>query len=211
VEAAVNENEQQVIVVSVDIETTGPSPAVASMLSVGAVAYDESGAEVGEFYRTLLELGEHGDGQSASRHNSPLRDPGTMEWWQQWPEQWALATLSPEEPHTVMRDFSTWVGQLPGRAVFLAWPAGFDWSFVCHYFWKYTGGNPFGYSPLCLKAFGAGLVGKAEAMLSSREESFFPDEWVIQPEFPHHALHDARAQGRMWLRMKRYAETRGVA
>jgi hypothetical protein len=192
------------VVVSVDIETTGPSPAVGSMLSVGAVAYDEDGAELGDYYATLLEVGHGG---LVGSPPAP-RDADTMRWWSQWPDRWEDATRSPRYPTVVMREFAAWVEALPGRPVFLAWPAGFDWSFVSYYLWRYVGRNPFGYSPLCLKAFGAGLVDAPEAMLSSREEGYFPADWVVTPARPHHALDDARAQGEMWRRMAAAARGR---
>jgi hypothetical protein len=190
-EDAKRSQESEPVVVSVDIETTGPSPARGSMLSLGAVAY-HGVEELGRFYETIYEV--------TARHAD------TMRWWEGFPAAWAEATKAPLNPDTVMKLFADWLEALnrfQERKVFIAWPAGFDWGFVNHYFWKYVGKNPLGYSPLCLKSYAAGVL-RAPALLTGSRDSF-PADWIVPSEFPHHALHDAVAQGRIWLNIRRAA------
>src|SRR5207245_1233018 len=56
-------------------------------------------------------------------------DPTTMNWWQQHPEKWVAARADLQDPELAMRRYVDWVGKLPGRPVFVAYPAGFDFLF----------------------------------------------------------------------------------
>ena len=38
-----------------------------------------------------------------------------------------------------MARFSSWIKALPGRPVFVAWPAAFDFTWVYWYLWRFTG------------------------------------------------------------------------
>lgn len=190
------------ILFSVDIETTGPAPGKGSMISIGAVPVSSSGVIIpnGDFYVNVAEVFQ--------------RDPGTIDWWSKQDNDRWLDTLDDRlEPLVAMTLFRDWVHtQLNDageeKAIFCAWPVGFDWGFVNYYFQYYLGINPFGYSPLCMKNFAAGLLADPEILLSSRSEERMPEGFVVQPELPHNALSDAAAQAVMLSNMLRFARER---
>jgi hypothetical protein len=105
--------------------------------------------------------------------------------------------------------FSDWATTtVPGKPLFVAWPVGFDWGFVNNYLHLHTGGNPFGYSPLCLKNYAAGVLRNPEMLMGNREEAHMPDGWLVKPEdiglLPHVALNDAIAQAHMIRNIMRW-------
>jgi len=185
--------------VSVDIETTGPSPSVSEMCSIGAVALDEDYNRA-EVFTVNLEF------PPAAAHKW---DDNTMEWWKQWPEQWEAHRYSPLPVVDAMQMFADWLDEMvEGKPLFVAWPVGFDWGFVNDYFHDYLGRNPFGYSPLCLKNYAAGVLRNPAMLGGSREEAFMPDGWLVTPEsiglLPHIAINDAIAQAMMIRNIMRY-------
>jgi len=185
--------------VSVDIETTGPAPSVAEMCSIGAVALDDD-METAEAFSVNLEFKTPGD---------PMVEEGTMRWWKHWPEQWNAHRTDVVQIKDAMWKFTDWLEKIrPSKPLFVAWPVGFDWGFVNYYFHKYVGFNPFGYSPLCLKNYAAGVLRHPGMLGSSREEAFMPDDWLVTPEdiglVPHIAVNDAIAQAMMIRNIMRY-------
>lgn len=56
--------------------------------------------------------------------------------------------------------FAEWIGTVTkGRPVFVSDNPAYDWQWINFYFWKYTGGNPFGHSARRIGDFYAGLRG----------------------------------------------------
>src|SRR5262245_48722134 len=100
------------------VETDGPIPGPNSMLSFGSAAYHPNGHVVRTFSANLLTL----PGASG--------DPRTMEWWKGQPDAWENARRDPQDPAEVMPRYVAWIKQLPGKPVFVAYPAGFDFLFV---------------------------------------------------------------------------------
>jgi ribonuclease T len=186
--------------VSVDIETTGPSPSVSEMCSIGAV-YLDADLEIADIYFSAnLEF------PPAAAHKW---DDATMDWWKQWPEQWEAHRTNPQPVIEVMQKFADFLDDIvPGRPLFVAWPVGFDWGFVNDYFHDYLGRNPFGYSPLCLKNYAAGVLRNPGMLMGNREEAYMPDGWHISPEslglLPHIAINDAIAQAHMIRNIMRW-------
>src|SRR5512142_3091283 len=107
--------------ISTDVETDGPIPGPYSMLSFASVAFDASGVELGSFARNLETLPD------ATAH------PGTMAWWAENKQAWAQCRKDQTPPEDAMRDYVKWVNGLPGKPVFVAYPAGFDFMFVYWY------------------------------------------------------------------------------
>ncbi|WP_447603542.1 hypothetical protein [Nitrospira sp. Nam80] len=105
-----------------------------------------------------------------------------------------------------MAEFEQWIKSVSGdrRAVFVGFNAAFDWAFVNWYFHTYLGRNPFGVSPLDIKAYFMGLKGSSwEDTRSSR----IPDAFKGPMVQTHNALDDARSQGQMFERMLRQKDT----
>lgn len=133
----------------IDIEASGPVPALYDMVSLGAVAVQDDGQQLslgGSFYVELRPESPQVDAE-AMRVNGldihALRAHGL-------PRAQALGELS------------RWVRAqtAPGaKPVFVGHNAPFDWSFVS---WCYTAEglpNPFGYKAFDTKAFSAGVLG----------------------------------------------------
>ncbi len=136
------------IYVSTDVETDGPIPGVYSMLSIGSAAYLPDKTLHGGFTVNLETL------PGAAQH------PDTMKWWKTQPEAWAASRQDVQPPEEAMRRYLDWLKQLPGEPVFVAYPAAFDFMFVCWYLNRFTGENPFGWHALDIKTFAMVLTGR---------------------------------------------------
>ncbi len=183
---------QREVYVSVDIEADGPIPGPHSMLSLGAAAFtiDWSGppraAEVGTWTANLDTL----DGATG--------DPQTMAWWGSQPAAWAACRTDLQPPATAMAGFTTWLAALPGRPVFVAYPAGFDFTFVYWYLVRFTGGSPFSHAALDMKTMAMTLLGTTFRDTTKRT---FPARWRGAGRHTHVALDDAREQGEIFCAM----------
>ena len=96
-----------------------------------------------------------------------------------------------------MEQFATWINASVGdrEPVFVGFNAPFDWMFVADYFWRYLGRNPFGISALDLKSYFMASAGVAEWRGTRR--SFVDQALALEPDHNHHALDDAKGQGRL--------------
>ena len=122
------------VYVSTDVETDGPIPGPNSLLSFASAAYLADKTVVGSFTANLECLpGAKGN-------------PATMNWWNEHPEAWAAARTDLEEPERAMSRYVAWIKTLPGRPVFVAYPAGFDFLFVYWYLIRFVGESPFSFS-----------------------------------------------------------------
>jgi hypothetical protein len=120
------------IYVSTDVETDGPLFGRHSMLSIGSAAYTADKELLGTFSANLETL------------PGATHDPKTAAWWQTQPEAWAACRANTESPESAMRRYLAWLNSLPGKPVFVAYPAAFDFPFVHWYLSEFTGENPFG-------------------------------------------------------------------
>ena len=146
---------------SVDIETTGSCPLKHSMISLGAMAFvpdlcSSSGIhQLATFSINLCEFISPGEFE-------PCRDPETMEWWKQYPEEWKLATANPRPIKEALVEFEDWVTSVKGESapIFLASPAGYDFTYVVSYLHYFLGRSIFGHRALDLRSFTMGVIGK---------------------------------------------------
>lgn len=172
--------------VSVDIEADGPIPGPHSMLSLGAVAYDDAGGYVDEYAANL----------------APLPDaepyPATMEWWRQFPEAWAAIREGTRPPATVMKEFAHWVEALPGTPIFVAWPATFDFMWVYWYLIRFTGRRPFSEHGIDMRSYAMGMRKKDFRHCG---KNYLPQRWFSESPHTHVAIDDAREQGELFVRM----------
>src|SRR5215208_1213492 len=102
------------VYVSTDVEADGPIPGPHSMLSFASAAFLADKTRVGTFEANLATLpGAAGDEK-------------TMAWWQTQPEAWAACRSNLREPAKAMADYVRWLKSLPGKVVFVAYPAAYD-------------------------------------------------------------------------------------
>ncbi len=184
------------VYVSTDVEADGPIPGPHSMLSLASAVFDDDGAVLATWTANLIEL----DG--ARGH------PTTMEWWRSQPEAWAACRTDPRPPADAMNEYAAWLEALPGRPVFVAYPAGFDFTFVYWYLMRFAGRSPFSHSALDVKSYAAALLGSRFRETSKR---MLPVRWLSERPHTHVALDDALEQGEMFVKMLREARERRPA
>lgn len=176
--------------ISVDVETSGPTPAEFSLLSLGACPVDDPSRT---FYAEL-------------QPTTLAADPAAL----------VVSGLSLEHlvdhgapPAEAMARFAAWVEEVTPRGrrpVFVAFNAAFDWMFVADYFRRFGVPNPFGHSALDIKALYMGATGEpwertGFAAVAAR--------LGLSPELPHHALEDALIQAEIFRRIAAEPEARG--
>lgn len=173
---------------SVDIETDGPIPSEFSMLSIGAGAFTESGELIATFERNLERL------------DGARQDPDTMAWWATQPEAWEACRTNLVHPKDAMKDLTTWVEtverQSGAKAVFLAYPAGFDFTFVYWYLVKFVGYSVFSFSSLDIKSYAMAVLKTPFRETTKRN---FPKRWKSKRGHTHVALEDALGQGELFF------------
>ena len=174
------------IYLSTDVETDGPIPGPHSMLSFASAAYTGEKELIATFSANLETLPD------------AVAHPETAAWWATQPEAWAACRTNPEAPATAMARYVRWVRSLPGRPVFVAYPAGFDFLFVYWYLMRFVGESPFSHSALDMKSFAMALLGKGYRESTKRN---MPKTWFDALPHTHIALDDAIEQGALFCNM----------
>jgi hypothetical protein len=124
------------VYVSTDVETDGRIPGPHSMLSFGSAAYLADKTLLGTFEANLETL------------PGATGNPDTMAWWGTQPEAWAACRENLRDPAEAMIDYLAWLKNLPGKPVFVGYPAAFDFMFVNWYLVRFTGESPFSHAAL---------------------------------------------------------------
>lgn len=164
------------VMVSVDIEASGQSPGVGSLLSIGACLVDDLEVAI---YLELKPLPDRKWDDDAARVHQLER--GRLE-------------QSGLDPTLAMTRFADWLAEAAngGQPIFVGFNAPFDWMFVADYFWRYIGRNPFGISALDLKAY---YMAREKVERWERTRRMHIDKTLgLAPDHSHHALDDARGQ-----------------
>ena len=174
------------IYLSTDVETDGPIPGPHSMLSFASAAYTGEKELIATFSANLETLPD------------AVAHPETAAWWATQPEAWAAYRTNPEAPATAMARYVRWIRSLPGRPVFVAYPAGFDFLFVYWYLMRFVGESPFSHSALDMKSFAMALLGKEYRESTKRN---MPKTWFDALPHTHIALDDAIEQGALFCNM----------
>lgn len=174
------------IYVSTDVETDGPIPGVYSMLSIGSAAFLPDKTLVSGFTANLETLPE------ATEH------PDTMKWWRSQPEAWQAARQNTQSPAQVMKNYVAWLKALPGEPVFVAYPAAFDFMFVCWYLNRFTGENPFGWYALDIKTYAMAVL---QIDFLDAVKRNMPRRWFDNLPYTHKAMDDAMSQGALFCNL----------
>lgn len=170
------------VYVSVDIESSGPFIGTHSMLQIGACIV---GNVQQTFTRLLVPISDHVEEQAMKIVAKPLN----------------YFFENGIDPVRVMAEFSDWVRSITGdgNPIFVGFNAAFDWGFVNWYFLKYgSGPNPFGYAPLDIKAYYAGLTG---CSWDDTRSSRIQERFKTGEPHTHDALDDAIEQAEMFRLM----------
>jgi hypothetical protein len=174
------------IYVSTDVEADGPIPGPHSMLSFASAAFRADKTLAGTFTANLNLLpGAQGE-------------PRTMEWWRGQPEAWAACRADLREPADVMPEYVAWLKALPGKPVFVGYPAAYDFLFVYWYLIRFAGESPFSHSALDIKSYAMALLGTDYRASVKRN---MPRAWFDDLPHTHVALDDALGQGALFCNM----------
>ena len=171
--------------ISFDIETDGPCPGIHSMLSLGLAWRESMDSEVTTVQWNLTPT-------TITRHQP------TMNWWAERPEAWEAARVHARHPEQVMGEFDAFVTALvkcTGRpAVFVAYPAGFDFSFLYYYVRRYLGDPAwFTFSCVDIKTLAWAAMGGGGYRSATKRN--MPKRWFDgAPEHTHKASEDAHEQ-----------------
>ena len=177
------DEEMSEIFVSTDVETDGPIPGPHSMLSFGSAAYTADKRLVATFEANLQTLPD------ANGH------PDTMAWWKTQPEAWAVCREDLRDPAEAMQAYVGWLKALPGKPVFVGYPAGFDFLFVYWYLIRFVGESPFSFSALDIKTFAMAALGTSFRDTTKKR---MPKQWFDDLPHTHRALDDAIEQGALF-------------
>lgn len=174
------------IYVSTDVETDGPIPGPHSMLSFGSAAYLADKTLISTFTANLKNL------EGAQAH------PETANWWATQPDAWTACRTNLQDPAAAMQAYFEWLKALPGKPVFVAYPAGFDFLFVYWYLMRFVGESPFSHSALDMKTFAMALL-QCDYRDSTKRK--MPKAWFDAMPHTHIALDDAIEQGALFCNM----------
>lgn len=159
----------------VDIESDGPIPGDYSMISFGAILVNEKLDK--SFYGQLKPI-------SDNYIEEALQVSGFSR----------AATLDFDDPKTVMLNFEQWIkDNSKGRPFFISDNNGFDWMFICWYFYHFLNRNPFGHSSQNLGSMYKGLV----------KDTFQNFKHLRKTKHTHHPVDDARGNAEALITMKK--------
>jgi ribonuclease T len=165
--------------ISIDVETSGPTPSTGSLLSIGACLVDrpEEGIEL-----LLRPDPDRPWSEEAGAVHHLDRD--------------ALARDG-LEPRDAMAALERWVARVTpagSRPLLVALNASFDWMFVADAFWRHLGRNPFGISALDIKALYLGRHLADVEGWSGTTRTRMLERYPVTLPHTHRALDDAREQ-----------------
>lgn len=182
---------------SVDIESDGPVPGSFSMLSFALVAVATFDGErfvrfepdVPRRYWELQPISERYEPEALSINGldrERLRREGAL-------------------PAEAMREADRWVRRVADgrRAVLVAYPAVFDWSFMHWYFSSFLGASPFGHGT-CIDIRSL-YIGASGSTYAESSKSHLPPELLPQSAHTHNALDDAVEQGELFSNLFEWA------
>ena len=97
-----------------------------------------------------------------------------------------------------MADYVAWLDALPGKPVFVGYPAAFDFLFIYWYLMRFVGRSPFSFSALDIKTMAMVMLGTDYRGSTKRN---MPKRWFDDLPHRHVALDDALEQGRLFCNM----------
>ena len=174
------------IYVSTDVEADGPIPGPHSMLSFASAAYTADKQLISTFSANLETL------PGATAH------PVQAAWWKTQPDAWQACRQELQPPETAIPSYVRWVESLPGKPVFVAFPAGFDFTFMFWYMMYFAGTCPFSWSALDIKTLAFAMT---DLPYRKCIKPRLPAHWLDKHPHTHVALDDAIEQGALFCNM----------
>lgn len=171
------------IYVSVDIESDGPIPGPNSMLSMGSAAFTGDGKLIGTHSANFDLLA------------GAVPDLETMEFWGRNKEAWEECRKDTKPAEEIMPKYAEWLEALPGKPVFVGYPAGYDFLFVYWYLRKFAKRSPFGFQALDIKTYSMAVLGTDFKGTTKRT---MPKHWFSNRKHTHVAVDDAIEQGELF-------------
>ncbi|MBX3031757.1 MAG: 3'-5' exonuclease [Chloroflexi bacterium] len=167
------------VLVSIDIEASGPTPANGALLAIGACLVERPEAAL------YLELQPPAD--------APW-DPDAARIHRLDRARLEREGLPPAEAAARLE---RWLHDVAGDAtpVFVGLNAGFDWMFIADLVWRELGHNPFGHAPLDLKALYMGRDHVTRWAATGKGD--ITQRYPVTSRHTHHALEDARMQAEL--------------
>ncbi len=172
--------------VSTDIEADGPIPGPHSMLSFASAVYTADKQLIATFCANLETLPD------ANPH------PIQAAWWGKQPKAWEACRRDMQAPEIALPAYVEWVETLPGKPVFVAFPAGFDFTFMFWYMMRFAGRCPFSWSALDVKTLAFAMT---DLPYRKCIKPRFPTRWLDALPHTHVALDDAIEQGALFCNM----------
>jgi hypothetical protein len=188
---------------SVDIESDGPIPGAFSMLALALVAvatfdgerFERRAAPTDTRYWELMPISERFEADAMTVNGLDR-----------------VRLLHEGMPASqVMREADLWVRNVAGdrRAVLVAYPAAFDWSFVHWYFSSFVGSSPFGHGT-CIDIRSL-YIGASGSTYDRSSKSHLPHELLPHSPHTHNALDDAIEQGELFSNLFEWALRRQLS
>ncbi len=165
--------------ISVDVETSGPTPHTGSLLSIGACLVEDPDRGIELLLRPEADLPWLAEAEAIHGLDR------------------ALLEREGFVPAEAMAELERWIAEVTpegSRPVMVALNAPFDWMFVADAFWRHLGRNPFGPSALDIKALylGRHLPEVDRWSLTGRRAML--EHYPVALPHTHAALDDAREQ-----------------
>lgn len=165
--------------ISVDVETSGPTPHTGSLLSIGACLVADPGQGIELLLRPEPGLPWGADAEAIHRLDRAALERDGI------------------EPAAAMARLEAWIEEVVpagSRPVMVALNAPFDWMFVADAFWRHLGRNPFGHGAVDIKAVYLGRhLGEVRRWADTARVRMLERHPVDLPH-THTALADAREQ-----------------
>jgi ribonuclease T len=174
---------QSEVLISVDVETSGPTPSTGSLIAIGACPVDQPELT---FYRELKA-----DPEIPWDHRTEAAHGLTR----------AYLEENGAETGDAIRNFAEWIetasaGRIP---VMVGVNVSFDWMFIADYLMRYVGRNPFGIAPLDLKSLFMGRYA-VKRWADTGKRNILRHVKVDLPH-THNALDDALMQAQICARL----------